>query len=164
VDSRNRRIQLRRHIHFLVPISHSNLPLCLLAKQSSAIRSNIGDPQVSFAQHEFYSFVQDEMRLRPKLSLVLGLRHEGQSNGNRFHNIAPRLAIAYAREARVLVIRAGFGIFYDRQPEVMEQQTLLYNGIQIQQIVIPNPSFPNPIPPGTTVTSAPPSLSGFLQT
>ena len=133
-------------------------PFAFSQNSPAQFAQNIGDPQVSFAQHEFYSFVQDEMRLRPKLSLVLGLRHEGQSNGNHFHNIAPRLAIAYAPGSARTVIRAGFGIFYDRKPEVMEQQTLLYNGIQIQQIVIPNPSFPNPIPPGTTVTSAPPSL------
>src|SRR5260370_17927915 len=40
----------------------------------------------------------------------------------------------------------------------MEQQALLYNGNQIQQIVVPSPSFPNPFPPGTTVTGTPPSL------
>jgi len=133
-------------------------PFAFSQNSPAQFAQNIGDPQVSFAQHEFYSFVQDEMRLQPKLSLVLGLRHEGQSNGNRFHKIAPRLAIAYAPGSARTVIRAGFGIFYDWQPEVMEQQTLLYNGIQIKQIVIPNPSFPNPIPPGTTITSAPPSL------
>jgi len=89
---------------------------------------------------------------------MLGLRYEGQSNGNRFDNMAPRLAIAYAPGSARTVIRAGFGIFYDRQPEVMEHQALLYNGIQIRQIVITNPSFPNPFPPGTTATSVPSSL------
>ena len=136
-------------------------PTCSFAfSQNSPAQftQNIGDPQVSFAQHDFYSFVQDEMRLRPKLSLMLGLRYEGQSNGNRFDNMAPRLAIAYAPGSARTVIRAGFGIFYDRQPEVMEHQALLYNGIQIRQIVITNPSFPNPFPPGTTATSVPSSL------
>jgi hypothetical protein len=142
------------------PLDPLQQPCTLAFSQNmpAQFTQNIGNPQVSFAQHEFYSFVQDELRLRPKLSLVLGLRHEGQSNGNHFHNVAPRLAIAYAPGSARTVIRAGFGVFYDRQPEVMEQQALLYNGNQIQQIVIPNPSFPNPIPPGTTVTSAAGSL------
>ncbi len=133
-------------------------PFAFSQNRPAQFTQNIGDPQVSFAQHEFYSFVQDEMRLRPKLSLMLGLRYEGQSNGNRFDNIAPRLAFAYAPGSARTVIRAGFGIFYDRRPEVMEQQALLYDGIQIRQIVITNPSFPNPFPPGTTATSVPSSL------
>src|SRR6266571_3008185 len=136
-------------------------PTCSFAfSQNSPAQftQNIGDPQVSFAQHDFYSFVQDEMRLRPKLSLMLGLRYEGQSNGNRFDNMAPRVAIAYAPGNARTVIRAGFGIFYDQQPEVMEQRALLYNGIQTQQIVITNPSFPNPFTPGTAVTTVPSSL------
>src|SRR5260370_29274846 len=86
------------------------------------------------------------------------MRLEGQSNRHPFDNIAPRLAIAYAPGSARTVLRAGFGIFYDRQPEVMEQQALLYNGIQIQQIVITNPSFPDPFPPGTTATTVPSSL------
>src|SRR5260370_18337033 len=86
------------------------------------------------------------------------MRLEGQSNRHPFDNIAPRLAIAYAPGSARPGLRAGFGIFYDRQPEVMEQQALLYNGIQIRQIVITNPSFPNPFPPGTTAASVPPSL------
>ncbi len=133
-------------------------PFAFSQNSPAQFTQDIGNPQVSFAQHEFYSFVRDEIRLRPKLSLMLGLRYEGQSNGNRFDNIAPRLAIAYAPGSARTVIRAGFGIFYDRQPEVMEQQALLYNGIQIQQIVIPSPSFPNPFPPGTTPASVPSSL------
>ncbi len=133
-------------------------PLAFSQNTPAQFTQNIGNPQVSFAQHEFYSFVQDEMRLRPKLSLMLGLRYEGQSNGNHFDHVAPRLAVAYAPGSARTVIRAGFGVFYDRQPEIMEQQALLYNGIQIQQIVIPNPSFPNPFPPGTTAASVPSSL------
>jgi hypothetical protein len=42
---------------------------------------NVGNPVISFAQHETYAFVQDEMRVRPNFSLMLGLRHEWQSNG-----------------------------------------------------------------------------------
>src|SRR6266568_6383132 len=133
-------------------------PYAFSQNSPAQFTQNIGNPQVSFAQHEFYSFVQDEMRLRPKFSLMLGLRYEVQSNGNRFDNIAPRLGIAYAPGNARTVIRAGFGIFYDRQPEVMEQQALLYNGIQTQQIVITNPSFPNPFTPGTAVTTVPSSL------
>jgi len=118
---------------------------------------NFGDPQISFKQHEFYSFLQDELRLRRNLSLVLGLRYEGQSNGNTFKNVAPRLAFAYSSGSGHTVLRGGFGVFYERQPDVIEQLTHLYDGKRIQQIVIANPSYPNPFPPGETPSSILPS-------
>jgi carboxypeptidase family protein len=119
---------------------------------------NVGNPKISDSQHEFYTFLQDEMQLRRNLTLMLGLRYEGQSNGNSFKNLAPRLAVAYAPGAGSTILRAGFGVFYERQPEIMEQQSLLYNGTRIEQIVISDPSFPNPIPPGTAASPVPSSI------
>src|ERR1041384_1916510 len=57
---------------------------------------NAGNPIIDFSQHETYAFVQDEIRLRPNLSLVPGIRHEWQSDGNSVKNFAPRLAVAWS--------------------------------------------------------------------
>jgi len=116
---------------------------------------NRGNPNVSFTQHEFFSFIQDEIRVRDKLSLSLGLRHEFQSDSDNYHNLAPRVALAYSPGGRT-VIRAGAGVFYDRLPEGMEQQALLYNGSLIHEAQIQNPSYPSPsgnpadVPPSVT--------------
>ena len=102
---------------------------------------NEGDPNVSFKQHESYGFFQDEMQLRPNLSLLLGVHHEMQSNLDRYNNFAPRLAFAYSPRSGQTVLRGGVGVFYERQPEIMERQNLLYNGVRVREIVVPDPAF-----------------------
>src|SRR5262249_6314125 len=92
------------------------------AGQAELLTMNEGNPQISFAQKEYYSFVQDEIAVWPSLSVSLGLRYEWQSNVADQKNFAPRVAFAYAPRRGPTVLRGGFGIFYDRQPEVMEQQ------------------------------------------
>ena len=118
---------------------------------------NTGTPTVSFDQHEFFTFFQDDIRVRPWFSVMLGLRHQFQSNVSHYQDFAPRLAFAYAPRRGQTVVRGGFGIFYERQPVSMEQQSLLYGGSAIRQIVISSPSYPNPFL-GVTPAQATPSI------
>jgi len=119
---------------------------------------NTGSPAVQFHQHEFYTFFQDGIHVRPSFSVTLGLRHEFQSNVPHYHNLAPRLAFAFAPGKGQTVLRGGFGVFYERQPVIMEQQKLLYGGSAMHQVVIPNPTYPNPFAPGETPAQATPSV------
>jgi hypothetical protein len=109
---------------------------------------NQGNPSLSYHQIEYSSFIQDEVRLRPSLSLSLGARYEFQSNLDYYKNVAPRAAVAFAPGGGETVIRAGAGLFYDRLPDVMQQQSLLYDGVHIMQVVVPNPGYPVPFLPG----------------
>ncbi len=129
------------------------------ANQPLLYTLNQGVPDVSFPQIEYFSYIQDEIRLRRNLSLSLGLREELQSNVRDYHNFAPRLALAYAPRGGRTVIRAGAGAFYDRQPETMEEQALLYNGLNIRQIVIPNPPYPSPFGSSPPASFATPSVT-----
>jgi carboxypeptidase family protein len=119
---------------------------------------NQGNPEVSFTQMEYFSFIQDQIRLRQNLSLSLGLRHEGQSNVDDYHNFAPRLAMAYAPLGGRTVLRAGAGLFYDREPEFVEQEALLYNGARTRQIVIPDPTYPSPFGSSPPASFSTPSV------
>ena len=103
---------------------------------------NQGDPRVIFRQNEFAAFVQDEIRILPRLSLMLGLRYEFQSNLDDHRNLAPRVALSAASADGRTILRAGAGIFYQRQPLTLEEQYLLLNGSRLRQLVLSNPAFP----------------------
>src|SRR6266550_3381442 len=119
---------------------------------------NMGTPLAYFHQHVFFTFFQDDIRVRPSFSVMLGSRYEFQSNVSSYKNFAPRLALAYAPGKGQTVLRGGFGVFYERQSVFMEQQSLLYGGSAIRQVVISNPSYPNPFLSGVTPGQATPSI------
>jgi hypothetical protein len=116
---------------------------------------NQGNPSISYHQIEYSSFIQDETRLWPALTLSLGVRHEFQSNLAYHKNVAPRAALAFAPGRGEMVIRGGAGLFYDRLADVMQQQALLYNGVHILQVVVPNPTYPVPFPAGQIPLTTP---------
>jgi len=119
---------------------------------------NLGNPSVSYHQIEYSSFIQDEAQLLPSLSLSLGVRHEFQSDLSYHKNVAPRAALAFAPGNRETVIRAGVGLFYDRLPDVMDQQSRLYDGSHILPVVISNPSYPVPFTSPSQIQLATPSV------
>src|SRR6266540_2888855 len=118
-------------------------------------RINRGQPDVSFSQHEVYSFFQDDVRLRKNFNLTLGLRYGWQSNLDDLNNFAPRLAFTFAPGDRKTVLRGGAGIFYERLRETITQQALLFDGARIRELVIPSPSFPDPFVTGGTSQTLP---------
>lgn len=60
-------------------------------------------------------FIQDEWRLKPTVTISLGLRYERESILKDNNNFGPRAAIAYSPfKSGKGVIRVGAGIFYNR--------------------------------------------------
>jgi len=60
-------------------------------------------------------FVQDDYRVRPNLTLNLGLRYEQQTFADSRKDFAPRVGFAYNwRGDGKTVIRGGFGIYYSQ--------------------------------------------------
>ncbi|MBD0326348.1 MAG: TonB-dependent receptor, partial [Pyrinomonadaceae bacterium] len=115
-----------------------------------------GNPEASVSQMDYGFYIQDDWRVRPNLTLSMGLRYEGQTNIGSSFNFAPRLAFAWSpgsggttgRPPKT-VIRGGLGVFYNR---FNENSTLLANranGINQQQFIITDPDvldsvvFPN---------------------
>ena len=76
-----------------------------------------GDPATRFAVANYGAFVQDHWSVTSKLTVDLGLRYDVERLPAVFHqdanNVSPRVGLAYA-VAPTWVVRAGYGIFYDR--------------------------------------------------
>jgi hypothetical protein len=115
-----------------------------------------GAAALSVHQLDGAIFAGDEWRLRPNFTLSWGLRYEVQDNMHDWRDIAPRVAIAWApggKKASKNVLRAGYGIFYDRFALANTLAANRYNGLVQQQYVITNPDFFPNIPPVSALAS-----------
>ncbi|MFZ0583309.1 MAG: carboxypeptidase regulatory-like domain-containing protein [Candidatus Acidiferrales bacterium] len=116
------------------------------------------NPFVRVSQVDVGLYIQDDWRVRPNVTLSYGLRFESQDNISNHADWAPRLGFAWGiggggKTAPKTVLRAGFGIFYDRfqTSYVLEQDRL--SGVNLAEYVVPSPDFFNPNP------STPPLLT-----
>jgi hypothetical protein len=97
-------------------------------------------------------FAGDDWRIRPNLTVSLGLRFETQTNIHDRADFAPRIGFAWSSAggrkgaSRRLVVRGGFGIFYQRFSELDLLTVQRYNGIDQQFFQVSNPNFYPSIP------------------
>ena len=114
-----------------------------------------GNPLLSFQQNDYAWIAQYERKIG-NVSLFAGVRDEFQSGLSRYLNLAPRLAAAFApgKDHRT-VIRIGGGVFYDRRPPSVLEQSLRYNGLATQQYDVTDPAYP-------VVSSAMPGSLGAM--
>jgi Carboxypeptidase regulatory-like domain len=87
-------------------------------------------------------YALDDWRIRPNMTLSYGLRFETQNDIHDRGDLAPRLSFAWGlggggkKAAPKTVLRAGFGIFYDRVPYNLVLQTERLNGFTQQQTIV----------------------------
>ena len=118
-----------------------------------------GIPETNANRSDIALFAGDDWRLRPDLTLNLGLRYEIQPNIHDTRDIAPRVGFAWAPGGHAnsphpkTVLRGGFGIFYDRFPLSYSLAAQRYNGIVQQQYVVTNPDFFPDVPAPSALAS-----------
>ena len=121
---------------------------------------------------EYAAFAQDTVRLTDHLAVNVGVRWDLQTfttaglvsnplfppSGKvpfQPYNFAPRAGLAYALGSkRPLVVRAGYGIFFVRIPQIYNSVIQTENGITDSQVFLNNtdyydhqvfPAYPNPL-------------------
>jgi hypothetical protein len=122
--------------------------------------------------NEYAAFAQDSVRITNHLALNLGVRWDLQTFTTKGllsnplfppsgkvpfqpHNFAPRAGFAYTfGNARPLVVRGGYGIFYVRIPQIYNSVVQAENGVTNADLFLNNtqywdqqvfPSYPNPL-------------------
>ena len=101
--------------------------------QPDSFVQNFGDPDTDFAVTSYGGFVQDHWSALPGLTLDLGLRYDFEHLPSLFNqdtnNFSPRVGLAYSPGSH-WVVRAGYGVFFDRFVLANLNRAIETNGVQ----------------------------------
>ncbi|HVW11513.1 MAG TPA: carboxypeptidase regulatory-like domain-containing protein [Bryobacteraceae bacterium] len=130
--------------------------IAALGGGASQFTISTGQPELNVGRTDIGLSYADDWRLRPNMTISLGLRYEDQTNISDHKDFAPRFSFAWAPGARAgktgkTVLRAGWGMFYDRFPLSATLAVERNNGIVQRQYVLTDPSFYPVIPPLNTL-------------
>jgi TonB dependent receptor len=133
---------------------------------------NFGSAVTHPDTNEYAAFVQDTIRVTRHLGVSLGVRYDLQTFTTKgltsnplwpdsgrvpldLKNFGPRVGLAYAMgRNRPLVIRAGYGLFYARIPQIYNSAVESHNGLAPDYLFLNNthfydhqifPQYPNPL-------------------
>jgi hypothetical protein len=110
-------------------------------------RISRGEPLLDTSQLELSFFMQNDLKVTPRLTFMYGLRYDVQTNLRDRNNFGPRLAFAYGA-GNATVIRGGAGLFHSRFAFNVLKEHRRFEGEHQYEIVIDNPSYPDPFQSG----------------
>ncbi len=145
--------------------TYSNLNAYLAAKPSQ-FSITTGTPTQKASVTDLGLYAEDDWKVRPNFTISYGLRFETQNQISNKVNFAPRVALSYGigtgGKQPKTVLRAGYGIFYNRFTYDLLLNTNRYNLDQLGQVQSIQ-SNPDGTPPGST-TEQSPALPTFYRT
>ena len=117
---------------------------------------SLGTPEVSYHNFQGAAYFQDDIRVRRGLTFSPGVRYTRQQRVNDSAAFEPRFGFTWAPSANGrTTLRGSAGIFHSWLPLQLIEQTLRLNGELQREIIILNPSYPDP--GAETVSSLPTS-------
>ncbi len=123
-----------------------------LAGAYGSFQQAFGTPSQFQSNPNIGLFVQDEWRAHTNLTINAGLRYDAQFLPDPINtdtnNFAPRLGVAYAPGDHKTVIRASYGIYFDRIPlratsNALQRDGSKYIVVQVSPTQPQAPTFPN---------------------
>jgi hypothetical protein len=101
--------------------------------QPDEYRQAFGNPDTNFATPKYSGFLQDHWTLAKGFTIDAGLRYDFEHLPAQFtedtNDLAPRIGLAYSPSPN-WVLRAGFGIFFDRFLLAAANRALEKDGVQ----------------------------------
>lgn len=101
--------------------------------QPDQYRQAFGNPNTSFVAPRYSGFIEDHWTLAKPLTIEAGMRYDFQHLPAHFradsNDLAPRIGLAYSPSPN-WVVRAGFGIFFDRYLLAAVNRALEKDGLQ----------------------------------
>ncbi len=103
-----------------------------------------GQGHLTFLEKTVAGVFEDNVRVRPNLSISLAARYYWQNYFHDIaHNIAPRFSVAYSPGQRgKTVLRGGGGVFFDRSGPAPISDLLHYNGSRLRRFIVLSPNYP----------------------
>ena len=151
---------------------------------------NFGPASSNPNSNDYAAFAQDTIRVTDHLAVNLGVRWDLQTFTTaglisnplfppagkvpfKPYNFGPRAGLAYSLgKTRPLVIRAGYGLFYVRIPQIYNSTVATENGITDAQLFLNNanyydhqffPTYPNPLVSCPVMSASCNLPTGFTQ-
>lgn len=110
---------------------------------------SIGDPTLSFMHARIGWYFQDDVRVKKGLTLSPGVRYSYQTHVPDHNAYEPRLGITWApAKSGNTTLRASGGIFHGWLDPGIWWQTVRSDANHQRDIIIVNPSYPDPGPGG----------------
>ncbi len=172
----------------------AGLPLTPLRAYAHAVPKyylqSFGPSSSNPNSHDYAAFAQDTIRVTDHLAVNLGVRWDLQTFTTaglvsnplfppagkvpfKPNNFGPRAGLAYSiGTTHPLVIRAGYGLFYVRIPQIYGSAIATENGITDAQVFLNNsnyydnqvfPTYPNPLVSCPVVSAACNLPAGFTE-
>ena len=106
------------------------------------------DPLFKMSQTHLVFFSQNDFRLTPTFTLMLGVRYFMQTDLDDRNNVDPRIGFAYAI-GNSTVIRGGVAIFTNPANFRQNKEFTYLDGTRLFETQIDNPGWPDPFSAGT---------------